>query len=166
MDPIYTAIDALSEAALGDFAEGDLDDLALRLDSVRRIAVLAKELEGMLELAVLEAMPSDTVRHPAIGIVRKVPKRSKKLVENGTAKFQSDLSIAIARKLGTDPYTGEVSADRREAARDAVRLVTDCVTVSGSSVKLGATALGIDPDDYVTYSTHYAVEISNREESV
>lgn len=167
MDALNAAVTHLMDVRLEEVADGPLDDLALRYDALRRIQVIAKNLADALEVQLIDAMPEDRLDVPMVGTLRRVEKRSRRVGSGGSSRLHRDLAVAVARRVGTDPFTGEISDARRDAARDAVRMVTDTCTLSGTALKQSAReVIGLDPDDYVSYSVYYAITMEVEDEVV
>lgn len=165
MEPIYAAVDALMDVDVGEVTDGPLDDLALRLDALRRITGKARELADAVELQLIDSMPADELVIPHVGKLKRAKYASTRVAQNGTRRLRSDLGIAVARKLGTDPFTGEVSDTRRTVAREAVALVIEVVSITASSVKAAAEdALGLSPSDYLVTTHPYRIEIEGEDE--
>ena len=166
MEALYACVTHLMDTSVEDVTEGPLDELALRYDAVRRIQGMAKVLADALELQLIEAMPADNLDIPMVGVIRRVEKRSRRVGPGGTSRLHRDLAVAVAKTVGTDPFTGEISDGRRTAALDAVRVVTDVCTVSATALKQNARELiGLEPDDYVATSTTYAIVMEVEDEA-
>jgi hypothetical protein len=166
MEALYAAVTHLMDVPVDEVTEGPLDDLALRYDALRRIQVMAKYLSDALELQLIDAMPADVMDVPMVGKIRRVEKRSRRVGPGGTNRLHRDLAVAVARTLGTDTFTGEVSEVRRGAALDAVRMVTDTCSLSATSLKQNARELiGLEPDDYVTIGSTYALVMEVEDEA-
>lgn len=166
MEALYAAVERLMDVELAEVTEGPLDELGMRYDAVKRLQAMAKELSDALELTLIDSMPTERLEVPMIGVIRRVEKHSRRVAQGGSNRLHRDLGVAVARTVGTDPFTGEVSDVRRSAAIDAVRLVTDTCTMSGTALKQNARELiGLDPDDYVTQTTTYAIVMEAEDEA-
>lgn len=158
MEALYAAVTNLMDVAIEDVTEGPLDELALRYDALERIRVMSKNLIDALELQLIEAMPDDKLSVPMIRTIRRVEKRSRRVGPGGTSRLHRDLAVNVAQSVGRDPYTGEINDVRRDAAREAVRVVTDVCTISATALKQSARELiGLEPDEYVTIGSTYAI---------
>jgi hypothetical protein len=167
MEPLYAAVTSLMDVPLEDVTEGPLDELALRYDALRRIQGMAKVLSDAVELQLIEAMPADTFDVPMLGRVRRIEKRSRRVGPGGTSRLHRDLALAVAKSVGTDPYTGEINDVRRDAAREAVRVTTDVCTISATALKQNARELiGLEPDEYVAIGSTYAIVMEVEDEVV
>ena len=164
MESIYDAVTALMDTEVADVTEGKLDDLALRLDALIRIGSIAKELADAIRLQLVETMEADDMVVPGVGSLHRRSKPSQRIVVK-PPKVRQDLAIAVAKVVGMDPFTGEVSHDRRDTAREAVELVTKCVSVGGGSFTSGAKDLiGISSEDYTETAWTTIVEIEVQED--
>lgn len=165
MDPIYDAVTALMDVEVSQATEGTLPDLALRLDALTRIAVMTKDLADAIKMQLAETMEADDMQVPGVGVLHRRQKSSQRIVVK-PPKVRQDLAIAVARVIGVDPYTGEVSTDRRDAAREAVELTTKCVTIGGGSFTAGsADLIGISAEDYTekAWTTQITLEVQEDE---
>lgn len=165
MERIYDAVTALMDCEVTTATEGKLPDLALRLDALTRIAAITKDLADAIKLQLAETMEADDMQVPGVGVLhrRHVPKQS---ITTKPPKVRQDLAIAVAKVVGMDPYTGEISTERRDAAREAVELTTKCVSIGGGSFTAGAKDLiGISSEDYTakTWTTTVTLEIQEDE---
>jgi len=161
MDGIYDAVTALMDCELSDITEGKLDDLALRLDALTRIATITKDLADAVKLQLAATMEDDDMVVPGVGSLHRRQKSTQRVAVK-PPKVRADLAIAVARVIGVDPFTGEVSSDRREAAREAVELTTKCVSVGATSFTAAAPDLiGIGSEDYTekAWTTVVTLEI-------
>jgi hypothetical protein len=165
MEQIYEGLRLLLDTPLAAVTEGTVEDLVTRLDAVTRIGKLAAEMQDALALALADQVNDESMAIPGVGLLNRVPKGGTRVRRGGTAKLRQDLPIAVARKVGVDPYTGEINADRRDGAADAVREVIATCGITASSLKVSARELiGLDPDDYVQANTGHKFVILPVEE--
>lgn len=165
MDGIYDAVTALMDCEVSDVTEGTLDDLALRFDALNRIAAITKDLADAVKMQLAETMPDDDMVVPGIGTIHRRQKSTQRVAVK-PPKVRADLAIAVGRRIGVDPFTGEVSTERREVAREAVELTTKCVSVGATSFTAAAPDLiGIGSEDYTekAWRTEITIEVTEDE---
>lgn len=166
MEQIYESLRLLLDTPLADACDGTVEDLVTRLDAVGRISRVAAELKDALSLTLLDQVNDDSMVIPGVGLLHRVPIGGTKVRKGATDLLRERLPVAVAARVGTDPYSGEISHARRDGAADAVRLVIATCSITASSLKLSAKeALGLDPEDYVQENTGHKIVIEQVEEA-
>lgn len=161
MDALYDAVTRLMDCHVAQATEGEPSELALRLDACKHATGILTDLRDAIELALIDNMPEDEMVVADVGTVKRTNKPSTRVKDKqASKKAQRDMSLAVAQRVGVDPYTGEIDKDRRDAAREAILMLAESVSFGARSFKSNAeTNLGIDPDDYVTTSWKQTIQI-------
>ena len=133
---------------LEELTDGEIADLGERLKALTIVQAAIKEQMDALTLAVQEQMPADEFPLQGTGVLRKSYRKHNRWKEGMTSKFQRDLATAIARLVAVDRLTGEVNADKRDAAIEAVETLVKTSGNVSNLTKDGQVLLDMDLEDY------------------
>jgi len=146
---ILEATAALTPLDISD--EATVNDLGFRLYAVETILAAFKEKHAELVQALADAMESDRVEVPHVGVVHREWKP-------GSATWNSeavrrDVLERVLRRVALDPDTGELVPARKHAAAETFTWIAR--TWGLNSPKYGRDSgireLGLDVDNYRTF---------------
>ena len=164
MEPLDTAL----RAALTTLAEqadtaddGTLDEVAARYQAALHLGLVAKHIRDTCEESLNERMETDEVIIPNIGrFVRSRQLSSATFIDKQSGpRFREDLAQAVASKVALDIGTGEINVERRNVAREAIRILSMYIpSIAGTKGK-ARDELGIDIDQYKNRSWRNTVKL-------
>lgn len=151
----------LDTMEIGEATVGEFDDVAHRLFLARRLLSRANEVVNALQLQLSDLMPDNAPEIPVlgVGVIRRTRSRRSTWRDQQASKaMRHDISVAVARRVGQDQFTGEIDNGRRDAALAAVKEVWEIIPAP-SGMKQGAQAYGLDAEDYRATTWVNGVEI-------
>ena len=146
---LFGALETLADIA-EQADEGTLDEVGARFQAAAHLALVAKQIRDICEESLNERMETDEVVVPNVGMfVRTRALSSATFREKSDGpRFREDLAHAVASKVALDIGTGEINAERRNVAREAIRVLSMYVpSISGTKGK-AKDELGVNIDDY------------------
>ena len=159
---LFTQLDTLD---LGELTEGTLADLGRRYDMLLRIIGMAKHARDALEIALVEAMPEDSLSMEDVTIIRKRSPRSAWKERDSAVRMREDIRRTVATMVATDVATGEVDPMRRNLIEHAINELWKGVP-SFSSIKVeAAKSWGLRMGDYRSYTDGYTLTVITKDES-
>lgn len=129
-------------------AEANVNDLAFRLQAVRKLRSVLSEWDGMLTVALSEAMDEDRVTVPDVGTVVREPYKPKDTWDREGAR--TAIREAIFAEVALDPATGELRGDWRGVASRTIQKMAQAYSCLDPLVG-GMKALGLVPNTYRTF---------------
>lgn len=147
-------------ADMDGLTEGALDELGLRLELVLHAAADLRVLRNALEVALIDAMPEDTMAMNGV-VVQRVRKNTWKWKEKDSgSRMRSAIANAIADDMSLDVETGEVNVGRRRLIQQAIDRVWRTIPAVQAMKVAGAKDLDLSIFDYKEMSTSYQIEVS------
>lgn len=147
-----------------EFSEAPLDDLGRRLQAVLHIAAKARALRDLIEIALIEAMPEDSLRMGDVTIVRERATRSS-WREGGSVQMRKDIAAGLANELALDVGTGEVDEVRRNYMRNAIQEALSLINAPTGIKVPGRERLSLTMSTYKEYTEGYNVRVIDMEEA-
>lgn len=143
----------------GDWTDGTVDELALRLARIDDLLGVLRRHRDEIELALAERMETDEMSVGyGLRLFREYKGRSESWDTDGVRRAVQE---AATGKIALDPATGELMPERRWAAGQAFEWVFRTWSVGKPKVgrDSGFRALGLDPDEFrATGAVRYAVK--------
>jgi hypothetical protein len=156
---IGDVVTLLEELPLDDVTTGTLADLGSRYQYALHISAVAGRIRDALEVALIDAMPEDTMTMNGVVVKRANVNRWKWLDRDSGKEMRNAISRAIADEMSTDPETGEVNVGRRRLIEQAITKVWRTIPAVQSMKQAGAQDLGLSIFDYKELSTGYKIEV-------
>jgi hypothetical protein len=156
---IGDVVTLLEELVLDDATEGTLADLGSRYQYTLHILGIVTRLRDALELALIDAMPEDTMSMNGVVVKRANVNRWKWRDKDSGKEMRNAISHAIANEMSTDPETGEVNVGRRRLIEQAISKVWRTIPAVQTMKQTGAQELGLSIFDYKELSTGYKIEV-------
>jgi hypothetical protein len=143
-----------------DWTEGDLAELALRLDRVTAVREHLYEVQGWLELSLAERMDTDEVTVPHVGRLRRTRGfRGTWRDSDASARMREDVAHAVARAVAVDVGTGDIDPVKRNVALHAIQTAYEAIPAFSSLKVAGQKRLGLDLLDYRNFDAYYTVKL-------
>lgn len=154
--------------SLESLTEGNLQELAQRLDMCYSLANLLKYMTDALQEDIAARMETDTTEIHGVGLVqRKVRTSSTWIDDSSKERMMDDAISAIVRRVAVDPATGEMHAPLANAAREVWRLTQDSFSFGADPKTAFKKVLGLAPDEYrAKRATGYTISITEGESNV
>jgi|TARA_R110002167_G_scaffold30123_4_gene99893 hypothetical protein len=146
---LYAALEALSEQA--DSADnGTLDEVGARYQAALHLSLVAKQIRDVCEESLNERMESDAVTIPNVGrFVRSRSLASATFRDKSDGpRFREDLAHAVATKVAIDIGTGEINQERRNIAKETIRVLSMYVPSISGTKGNAKSELNLNIDDY------------------
>jgi len=158
---VFTRVDTMP---MGDLTEGTLQDLGRRYDLALRTIAKAQEIRDALEVALVEAMPEDTLTMGDITVRREKAKRWSWKDAHSGERMREDIGQMVASKLALDPMTGEVDPMRRNLIVHTINELWALLPAPSSMKVEGAKRFDLSIFDYRTLSQPDVIKVTPREE--
>lgn len=157
---IGDVVTLLEELPLDNVTEGTLSDLGARYQYALHIVATAGRLRDALEIALVDAMPEDTMTMNGVTVKRATKNRWSWKERDSGKRMRDDIANAIADEMSLDVETGEVNVGRRRLIQQAVGRVWKTIPAVQAMKIEGAKDLGLSIFDYKELSTGYRIEVS------
>lgn len=152
MDDLADRTRALVEMAAGsDVTDGELPVLAQRLHTARTAIARLTSIVDALTMEVAARVETDDTRAGSWHIERGYKRNSTWSQPDSAEILRHDLGEAVVSKVALDIGTGELDPVKRNIARAAIAELWECLPAF-SSLKRGASRLGIRIDEYRTFT--------------
>jgi len=159
---VFTRLDTMTLDS--DLTEGTLQELGHRYDMALRIIALAQQVRNHLEVALVDAMPEDTMIMGDITVKREKANRWSWKDGSSGERMREDIEQMVATKLATDVMTGEVDPMRRNMVKHAIHELWALLPAPSSMKVEGARRFDLDIFDYRSLSQPNVIKVTPREE--
>lgn len=157
---IGDVITLLEELVLDDVTEGTLADLGSRYQYLLHITAIAQRTRDAIEIALVDAMPEDTMSMNGV-VVKRVNQNRWKWKEKDSGKeMRQAISRAIADDMSLDVETGEMNVGRRRLIEQAIGRVWKTIPAVQTMKVAGAQDLGLSIFDYKEMTTGHKIEVT------
>jgi hypothetical protein len=157
---IGDVVTLLEELPLDDVTEGTLADLGARYTYMLHVIATAGRMRDAIELALVDAMPEDTMAMNGVVVKRVNQNRWKWREKDSGKEMREDIANAIADEMSTDPETGEINPGRRRLIQQAIGRVWRTIPAVQTMKVAGAKDLGLSIFDYKEMSVGYKIEVA------
>ena len=128
--------------------DAPLEELATRLDILKRIEGQARYLRSAIEEMLCDSMPDSQMNLGPLRVTQQNTKRTK-WREGGAATFNVELASAIASDIvKPDPETGEVKRGYVELARQGAAAALGAIYQPKDIKKAARERYGVEMRDY------------------
>jgi len=143
-----------------EWTDGDMTELALRLDRVVALRAHLEEVQHWVELSLVERMDSDEVIVPNVGRLRRSRSyRGAWRDSHAGERMRDDLAHAVARAVSVDVGTGDMDPVKRNIALHAIQTAYEAIPSFSSLKVTGQKRLGLDLMDYRSFDAYYSVKL-------
>jgi len=157
---LAAALDEVRDIPGDTWTEGDLTELALRLDRVNALRQKLDEIKTWLELDLADRMEGEYAAIPGIGRLHRTEFTSSGWKYDGAGeRLRDDLADAVSRDIALDIATGELDPMKRNVALAAVRAAYEAIPAFSSLKAAGNKRFGVRISDYRNYSKAYKVAL-------